>query len=67
MDVQVILHMEALMIFHCISAAISAIVKSYIAYATTETERSIGMAGSSGSQTVGVLLGPCEVFASLVS
>ena len=56
------LYMKTLMII-CIPAAISAVVKSYIAHATTETERIIGMAGSSGSQTVGVLAGPCEVFA----
>ena len=39
---------------------ISAIVRSYIARSTTEKERSLGLAGVSGSQTMGLFIGPSK-------
>ena len=38
----------------------AAVVRSYVAAATTEEERTWGLALSSGSQTLGVLIGPCK-------
>ena len=38
-----------------------AVVRSYVAEATTEEERAWGLAGTSGSQTLGLLIGPCKL------
>ena len=38
-----------------------AVVRSYVAAATTEEERAWGLALSSGSQTLGLLIGPCKL------
>ena len=39
----------------------AAVVRSYVAAATTEEERTWGLALSSGSQTLGILIGPCKL------
>ena len=44
----------------CMHAGSAAVVRSYVAAATTEEERAWGLAGSSGSQTLGLLIGPCK-------